>query len=81
MVSKYDLHWIRIKSGHYRLSNGNYDVIKKGDKWEAYWYDGWNGKKVLIHIATTCADCKSYALKYHDKKQKEAIKKLGRKGI
>lgn len=78
MASKYDLHWVRIKAGHYRLSNGNYDVIKKGTEWNVYWYDLWNGKKTLIHVADTCADGKSYAIRHHDKMQKDAIKRLGR---
>ena len=78
MVSKYDLHWNRVKPGLYRLSNGNYDVIKKGTEWNVYWYDLWNGKKTLIHVAGTCADGKSYAIRHHDKMQKDAIKRLGR---
>lgn len=78
MASKYDLHWNRVKPGLYRLSNGNYDVIKKGTEWNVYWYDLWNGKKTLIHVADTCADGKSYAIRHHDKMQKDAIKRLGR---
>ena len=78
MASKYDLHWVRVKAGQYRLSNGNYEVIKKGTEWNVYWYDLWNGKKTLIHVADTCADGKSYAIRHHDKMQKDAIKRLGR---
>lgn len=78
MVSKYDLYWVRIKAGHYRLSNSNYDVIKKGTEWNVYWYDLWNGKKTLIHVADTCSEGKTFAIRHHDRKQKEAIRRLGR---
>ena len=78
MVSKYDLYWVRIKAGHYRLSNGNYDVIKKGTEWNVYWYDLWNGKKTLIHVADTYSEGKKFAIRHHDKMQKDAIKRLGR---
>lgn len=78
MVSKYDLHWNRVKPGLYRLSNGNYEVIKKGTEWNVYWYDLWNGKKTLIHVADTCSEGKSYAIKFNDRKREEAIRRLGR---
>lgn len=42
------------------------------------WYDLWNGKKTLIHVADTCSEGKSYAIKFNDRKREEAIRRLGR---
>lgn len=79
MPSKYDLHWIRIKAGKYRLSNGNFDVFKEGSVWNVYYYDLWHGRRMLIHTADSCSEGKSYAMRYHNKMQEDAIKRLGRK--
>lgn len=64
MASKYDLHWIRIKPGHYRLSNGNYDVRKGKDGWNVSHFDLWNGRTELIASGLpTCAEAKAFALR------------------
>ncbi len=49
MVSKYDIHWVRIKPGHYMMMpNRNYEIFKRRDGWMIQWFDLWNGRKVIV---------------------------------
>ena len=76
---KYDLHWVRVKSGHYRLSNGNYDVIRTATGWSVFRHDLWNGKDVQIAgNIPTCETAKDIARLHHDKAQIEAVSRLGK---
>ena len=61
MTSKYDLHWVRIKAGHYRLSNGNYDIEKRRDGWAVTYFDLWTAtRRTLAEGLQSYSDAKKW---------------------
>lgn len=77
MVSKYDVHWVRIGPGHYmRMPNGNYEIFKKRDGWIVQWFDLWNGKKIIVaDRIPTYSDAKRVCERYNDEKVKSIMKR------
>lgn len=81
MVSKYDLQWKRVKSGHYILApNGNYEIIKRKDGWEILYFDLMYGKKVVVaDRLATYSDAKKRCMRIIDKRLDDALSKLGKR--
>lgn len=80
MVSKYDLQWKRVRSGHYILSpNGNYEIIKRMNGWEILYFDLMYGKEVVVADGiSTYSDAKKKCMRIIDRKMNDALSKLGR---
>lgn len=81
MVSKYDLQWKRVRSGHYILSpNGNYEIIKRKDGWEILYFDLMRGRKVIeAQRIPTYAKAKDVCMRILNKRMDDAMSKLGRR--
>lgn len=80
MVSKYDIHWARVKQGHYVMApNNNYEVRKNKDGWTVLWHDLMYGRKrILAQRIPTYAEAKRIAERDKQMKLDYAIRRLGR---
>ena len=80
MVSKYEIHWKRVKAGKYvMLPNGNYEIIGSGKTWHVYWYNLWDGRREQIAGCTSYAEAKRYAERHKEIMLDKAIKGFGRR--
>ena len=81
MVSKYDVHWVRVKAGHYRMMpNSTYDIFKRSDGWEVIYNNLWtNTKDIVGRGLPTYSAAKKVAMKDKNDKLEEGIRVLGRR--